>query len=40
VAKFVAIHVQQLGEKKTSPYSHVLIGFFGATNPYTKNDEQ
>jgi hypothetical protein len=27
-------------EKKTSPSSHAIIRFFGATNPYQKNDEQ
>jgi hypothetical protein len=40
VAKFVVIHGQQLGEKRTSLYSHIIIEFFGATNPYKKNDEQ
>jgi hypothetical protein len=40
VEKIVVIHVQQLGKKKTSPSSHVIIGVFGATNPYKKTDEQ
>jgi hypothetical protein len=39
VAKPIA-HVQQLGEKKTSPFAYAIIAFFGATNLDKIIDEQ
>ncbi len=40
VAEPTNVHVWQLGKKRTGPSSHAIIRFFGATNPYQKNDEQ
>jgi hypothetical protein len=37
---FLLFMFSNQGEKRTNPFSHVIIRFFGATNPYKKNDEQ
>ncbi len=40
VTKLVDVHVWQLGNKRIGPFSLAITRFFGATNPYQKNDEQ
>jgi len=32
------VHTQQLGKKRVGPFGYAIIAFFGAINPYQKND--